>query len=53
MRSPDPIQISIIVACRNEIRHIRQLVDSMLAQDMQGMTWEAIIADGMSDDGTR
>jgi glycosyltransferase involved in cell wall biosynthesis len=53
MRSPDPIQISIIVACRNEIRHIRQLVGSMLAQDMRGMAWEAIIADGMSDDGTR
>ncbi len=28
-------------------------LDSLLAQDMAGMTWEAIIADGMSDDGTR
>ena len=41
------------MACRNEKRHIRQFLDSLLAQDMSGMTWEAIIADGMSDDGTR
>ncbi len=45
--------LSIVVACRNEIRHIRQLLDSLLAQDMQGLAWEAIVADGMSGDGTR
>jgi succinoglycan biosynthesis protein ExoA len=47
------VRISIIVACRNEIDHIRGLLDSILSQDMAGMGWEAIIADGMSDDGTR
>lgn len=47
------VQLTIIVACRNEKAHIRQLLDSLLAQEMCGMTWEAIIADGMSDDGTR
>jgi glycosyltransferase involved in cell wall biosynthesis len=47
------LDLTIIVACRNEKRHIRPLLDSLLAQDMAGMTWEAIIADGMSDDGTR
>jgi glycosyltransferase involved in cell wall biosynthesis len=47
------IRLSIIVACRNEIRHIRALLDSLLAQDLSGMSWEAVIADGMSDDGTR
>jgi len=46
-------QLTIVVACRNEKRHIRQFMGSLLAQDMSGMTWEAIIADGMSDDGTR
>jgi glycosyltransferase involved in cell wall biosynthesis len=46
-------QISIIVACRNEIKHIRSLLDSLLSQDMAGISWEAIVADGMSDDGTR
>jgi succinoglycan biosynthesis protein ExoA len=47
------VQVSIIVACRNEIKHIRTFLDSILAQDMAGMRWEVIIADGMSDDGTR
>jgi succinoglycan biosynthesis protein ExoA len=51
--SADTVRLTIIVACRNEKGHIRDLVDSLLAQDMSGMTWEAIIADGMSDDGTR
>src|SRR5262249_5557779 len=46
------VEISIVVACRNEIRHIRQFVDSLLAQDLSGIAWEAIIADGMSQDGT-
>jgi succinoglycan biosynthesis protein ExoA len=47
------IQLSIISACRNEAKHIRALMDSLLAQDLTGITWEAIIADGMSEDGTR
>ena len=45
--------VSIVVACRNEIGHIRALVDSILDQQMDGVLWEAIIADGMSTDGTR
>jgi succinoglycan biosynthesis protein ExoA len=44
--------ISIISACRNEIRHMRGFLDSLAMQDMNGMQWEAIIADGMSTDGT-
>jgi len=51
--SENPIKVSIIVACRNEGKHIRELMDSLLTQDMTGISWEAIIADGMSDDGTR
>ena len=45
--------ISIVVACRNEQRHIREFLESLLAQDLAGVSWEALIADGMSDDGTR
>jgi succinoglycan biosynthesis protein ExoA len=52
MRS-ETIQVSIIVACRNEIKHIRGFLDSILAQDMTGISWEAILADGTSEDGTR
>jgi succinoglycan biosynthesis protein ExoA len=46
------MQVSIVVACRNEVKQIGSLLDSLLSQDMAGISWEAIIADGMSDDGT-
>jgi succinoglycan biosynthesis protein ExoA len=45
--------VSIIVACRNESRHIRPFIESLLGQDFDGFSYEVIIADGASDDGTR
>jgi succinoglycan biosynthesis protein ExoA len=53
MSDTQSVQVSIVVACRNEIRHISAFLDSLLAQNMGGVSWEAIIADGMSSDGTR
>jgi cellulose synthase/poly-beta-1,6-N-acetylglucosamine synthase-like glycosyltransferase len=47
------VELSIIVACRNEHAHIRTLLDCVLGQQLAGVRWETIIADGMSDDGTR
>jgi succinoglycan biosynthesis protein ExoA len=47
------LDISIIVACRNEMRSIREFLNSVAEQDMGRWTWEALIADGISDDGTR
>jgi glycosyltransferase involved in cell wall biosynthesis len=47
------LDVSIIAACRNEAGHIREFLDSIVAQDMGTLTWEAIIADGMSTDGTQ
>jgi len=47
------LDISIIVACRNERRSIDEFLRSLLEQDMGGLTWEALIADGVSEDGTR
>ena len=47
------VDISIVCACRNEAGHIEEFVRSILGQDMGRMNWEAIVADGMSDDGTR
>jgi succinoglycan biosynthesis protein ExoA len=44
--------ISIVVACRNEAAHIAAFLDSLLAQETPDLAWEAVIADGMSDDGT-
>lgn len=44
--------MSIVVACRNEAAHVARFLDSLGEQDMTGLDWEAILADGMSDDGT-
>jgi succinoglycan biosynthesis protein ExoA len=46
--------ISVLVPCRNEARHIREFLDSLMAQDLDP-AWELeiLVADGMSDDGTR
>jgi succinoglycan biosynthesis protein ExoA len=46
-------RVSIIVPCRNEARHISACLESILAQESPAGGLEAIIADGMSDDGTR
>jgi succinoglycan biosynthesis protein ExoA len=48
-----PVSVSIVSACRNERRHIHAFLDSILFQQMGETGWEVIIADGMSDDGTR
>ncbi len=42
-----------MVPCRNEAGAIGEALDSILAQDLAGFTWEILIADGMSNDGTR
>ena len=47
------VQVSIVTACRNEIDHIGSLLESILSQDIPGGAWEAMVADGMSTDGTR
>jgi succinoglycan biosynthesis protein ExoA len=41
------------VPCRNEAKVIDAFLNSLLNQEMGDINWEAIIADGMSDDGTR
>jgi succinoglycan biosynthesis protein ExoA len=53
MSSTTKPQVSIIVACRDEKNHIGESLESVLAQDWSGLEWEIIVADGMSDDGTR
>src|ERR1700693_2152273 len=45
--------VSIVVPCRNEAKAIDAFLNSLLNQEMGDINWEAIIADGMSDDGTR
>jgi succinoglycan biosynthesis protein ExoA len=45
--------VSVVVPCRNEKDHIEACVRSILAQEPPRGDFEIIIADGMSDDGTR
>ncbi len=45
--------VSIVVPCRNERDHIETVLQSILAQDPPPGDFEVIVADGMSDDGTR
>lgn len=45
--------VSIIVPCRNEAESIHAFVRSLLNQQAGNFRWEALIADGMSNDGTR
>jgi succinoglycan biosynthesis protein ExoA len=47
------VQVSIVVPCRNEIRHIRAFLDSVFLQELDGIEMEVLIADGMSDDETK
>jgi glycosyltransferase involved in cell wall biosynthesis len=45
--------VSVVIPCRNEKDHIEACVRSMLAQQPPAGGFEVIVADGMSDDGTR
>ncbi len=47
------VHVSVIVPCRNEIRHIRAFLDSVFSQELAGIEMEVLVADGMSVDGTR
>jgi succinoglycan biosynthesis protein ExoA len=47
------VHISVVIPCRNEIRHIRACLDSVFCQELRGIEMEILVADGMSDDGTR
>jgi len=45
--------VSIIVPCRNEKDQIESCLASILQQEEPGGSFEIIVADGMSDDGSR
>jgi glycosyltransferase involved in cell wall biosynthesis len=48
------MKISLVNPCRNERGHILEFLDSLLAQDLEpGWEVEILVADGMSNDGTR
>ena len=45
--------VSVVIPCRNESDHIENCVRSILGQEPPPGGFEIIVADGMSDDGTR
>ena len=45
--------VSIIIPCRNERDEIERVLKAVLAQERPAGDFEVIVADGMSDDGTR
>ena len=45
--------VTAIIPCRNEAKNIVRFLDSLAQQECGGIELEVIIADGMSDDGTR
>lgn len=52
--APTASLVSIIVPCRNEQAHILAFCDAVAAQTLPpGVALEVLIADGLSDDGTR
>ncbi len=53
MPQSQAVHVSVVVPCRNEIRHIRAFLDSVFRQELGGIEMEVLIADGRSDDGTR
>jgi succinoglycan biosynthesis protein ExoA len=53
VQQSEAIDISVVISCRNEIRHIRPFLESLFQQDIRGLEMEVLIADGGSEDGTR
>lgn len=48
----DPF-VTVAIPCRNEAGYIQSCLESVLAQDYPEGRTEIVVADGMSDDGTR
>jgi glycosyltransferase involved in cell wall biosynthesis len=51
--STDPPFVSVIIPVRNEARCISDCLEAVLAQDYPRERMEVVVADGMSNDGTR
>lgn len=50
MTTPQPPQFSVVIVCRNAVRHVADALDSVLAQTCQD--FELLVVDGDSTDGT-
>jgi glycosyltransferase involved in cell wall biosynthesis len=52
-REANRVCVSVVIPCRNEAGHIVAFLDSVWQQQITGIDLEVLLADGMSDDGTR
>ncbi|MGE0128174.1 MAG: glycosyltransferase family 2 protein [Blastocatellales bacterium] len=52
-RIPHSAFVSVIMPVRNEAGYIERSLDAVFAQDYPADSFEVIVADGMSEDGTR
>jgi len=51
---PGELDFSVIVPCRNELRFLPGFLQNLKSQEgLEGRRWEVLIAEGMSDDGSR
>jgi glycosyltransferase involved in cell wall biosynthesis len=46
------VEVSVVIACKNEERHLGTMLDSLAAQTWDG-AWEVVVADNGSTDATR
>ena len=51
--SAEPLFVSVVVPCRNEVRYIAACLDSILSSEYPADRLEILVVDGRSDDGTR
>ncbi|MGQ9919599.1 MAG: glycosyltransferase, partial [Bryobacteraceae bacterium] len=53
MSATKPVLVSVVTPCRNERSHIAGFLENLLRLERERLECEFLIADGMSDDGTR
>jgi succinoglycan biosynthesis protein ExoA len=53
VRKIESAKVSVVVPCRNEVDSIERCILSILAQEEPEGSYEVVVADGLSDDGTR
>ena len=46
-------KVSIVIPCKNEEKYIKKCLDSFIDQTYPKNSYEVLVCDGMSDDGTR
>ena len=51
--SAQPVDITVVISTYNRCERLRHALESLLAQQTYGVTWEAVVVDNNSTDDTR